>query len=196
MKSKRLQGAFRRKQKLNRKITNRVIIRQLSGDDYDAFSAAVRRSRSLHRNWVNSKAMTRAVFEKYLKSSSTGQNYRFFVVLRATGELVGVINLNNVVHGHFQCAAAGYYAFLPHAGKGLMREGLALVLKYAFQKLKLHRVEANIQPDNRRSIALAKSCGLLREGFSRRFVKVCGRWKDHERWAILVEDLRPGRNAR
>jgi ribosomal-protein-alanine N-acetyltransferase len=104
--------------------------------------------------------------------------------------------LNNVVRGYFQSAAAGYYAFLPHAGKGLMREGLLLVLKYAFQKLKLHRVEANIQPDNRRSIALAKSSGFVHEGFSRRFVKVCGRWKDHERWVILAEDLLPRRNAR
>jgi [ribosomal protein S5]-alanine N-acetyltransferase len=70
-----------------------------------------------------------------------------------------------------------------------MREGMLLVLKHAFQKLRLHRVEANIQQDNNASIALAKSCGFVREGFSRRLVKVCGRWKDHERWAILAEDF-------
>lgn len=112
------------------------------------------------------------------------------MILRATGEIVGVINLNNVVRGYFQNAAAGYYAFAPHAGKGLMREGMLLVLKHAFRKLKLHRVEANIQPDNLRSIALVKSCGFVREGFSRRLVKVCGRWRDHELWAIRAEGLR------
>jgi ribosomal-protein-alanine N-acetyltransferase len=175
---------------LNAKIKSRVIIRQSKDDDCEAFIAAVGRSRALHRNWINPKAGTRAAFNKYFKSHSPDQNYRFLIILRATGELVGVINLNNVVRGYFQDAAAGYYAFSPHAGKGLMREGLLLVLKRAFQKLKLHRVEANIQSDNRRSIALAKNCGFVREGFSRRFVKVCGRWKDHERWAILAEDFR------
>jgi ribosomal-protein-alanine N-acetyltransferase len=175
---------------LNAKNKSRVIIRQSKDSDCEAFIAAIRRSRSLHWKWINPKAGTRAAFNKYFKSSSPGQNHRFLVVLRATGELAGVINLNNVVRGYFQNAAAGYYAFLPHAGTGLMREGMLLVLKHAFQKLKLHRVEANIQPDNRRSIALVKSCGFVREGFSRRLVKVCGQWKDHERWAILAEDFR------
>jgi len=170
-------------------MKSRVVIRQSKDDDYEHFVAAVRRSRSLHRNRVNPKAVTRSAFHKYFKGGQPGQNHRFLVVLQATGELVGVINLNNVIRGYFQNAAAGYYAFLPHAGKGLMREGLLLVLKYAFRKLKLHRVEANIQANNRRSIALVKSCGFIREGFSRRFVKVCGRWKDHERWAILAEDF-------
>jgi ribosomal-protein-alanine N-acetyltransferase len=174
---------------VNRKIKNPVIIRPATDDDCDAFIAAVRRSRTLHRNWINPKAATRAAFKKYFKSGPHDQNYRFLVIVRATGEIAGVINLNNVVRGYFQNAATGYYAFSPHAGKGLMREGMLLVLKYAFQKLKLHRVEANIQKENRPSIALAKSCGFVREGFSRRFVKVCGRWKDHERWAILAEDF-------
>lgn len=101
-----------------------------------------------------------------------------------------MINLNNIVRGNFQCAALGYYAFKPYAGKGLMREGLLLVLKHAFSKMKLHRLEANIQSANRASLALVKKFGFVKEGFSRRFVKVCGQWKDHERWALLVEDFR------
>ena len=174
---------------MNPKVKSRVIIRPPTADDSDAFIAAVRRSRSLHRNWVNRKAATRAGFDKYFKGSISGQRHCFHVILRTSGELVGVININDVVHGNFQSASLGYYAFLPHAGNGLMREGMLLVLKHAFQKLKLHRLEANIQPENRTSIALAKSCGFVREGFSRRLVKVCGRWKDHERWAILAEDF-------
>ena len=72
--------------------------------------------------------------------------------------------------------ALGYLRILSrtHAGRGLMGEGLRLVLAEAFRKLKLHRVEANIQPENRASLALVKKCGFVREGFSRRFVKVCG----------------------
>ena len=109
---------------------------------------------------------------------------------RRSGGLVGVININDVIRGAFQSASLGYYAFTPYAGQGLMYEGMLLVLKHAFGKLKLHRVEANIQPGNRSSIALVKKCGFVKEGFSRRMLKVCGRWRDHERWALLADDFR------
>ena len=99
-----------------------------------------------------------------------------------------MININDIIRGAFQSASLGYYAFSPYAGQGLMHEGMLLVLKHAFGKLKLHRLEANIQPDNRASIALVRKCGFVREGLSRRLLKVCGQWKDHERWALLSED--------
>lgn len=173
-----------------RKTQSRVLVRPPNDDDCEAFMAAVRRSRSLHRNWINSKAVTRAAFDKYFKSGPPGRKFCFLVILRTTSEIVGVININDVVRGNFQSASLGYYAFSPHAGKGLMREGLLLVLRHAFYALKLHRVEANIQPENKRSIALVKSSGFVREGFSCRMIKVCGRWRDHERWAILAENFR------
>ena len=120
----------------------------------------------------------------------TSDSHRgFLVVSHETGEMVGVINLNHIIRGSLRGAFLGYYAFAPNAGQGLMHEGMLLVLKHAFQKLKLHRLEANIQPGNLASIALARSCGFVREGFSRRYLKVCGRWEDHERWAILSEDM-------
>jgi ribosomal-protein-alanine N-acetyltransferase len=67
---------------------------------------------------------------------------------------------------------------------------MQLALRFAFQELRLHRVEANIQPANKRSLALAKTAGFRREGFSPRYLKIGGRWRDHERWAILAEDVR------
>ena len=69
-----------------------------------------------------------------------------------------------------------------------MTEAIHLILKYAFIQLKLHRLEANVQPDNVASVALIKRAGFIREGYSRRYLKICGRWRDHERWAILAED--------
>jgi [ribosomal protein S5]-alanine N-acetyltransferase len=65
-----------------------------------------------------------------------------------------------------------------------------LVLREAFTRLDLHRLEANIQPANARSIALAKRCGFALEGFSPRYLKIGGRWRDHERWAIRKETWR------
>jgi ribosomal-protein-alanine N-acetyltransferase len=143
----------------------------------------------MHRNWITPKAKTPAAFANYLKKFETGPHHGFLVIHRDTGDILGVINLNEVIRGNFQSAFVGYFAFQPYAGRGLMREGLRLVLKYAFQKIKLHRVEANIQPNNRPSLALATSCGFVREGLSRRLAKICGRWKDHERWAILAGDF-------
>jgi [ribosomal protein S5]-alanine N-acetyltransferase len=173
---------------LSRPVKNRVLIRPPNPGDCDPFLAAVRRSRAIHRNWINPKAKTRAAFNKYLKKFETGPHHGFLVIHRDTGDIVGVININDVIRGNFQSASVGYYAFQPYAGRGLMSEGLRLVLKHAFQKLKLHRIEANIQSTNRASLALAGKCGFVREGFSRRLAKVCGRWKDHERWAILAEN--------
>jgi ribosomal-protein-alanine N-acetyltransferase len=89
----------------------------------------------------------------------------------------------------------GYYAFLPHAGRGLMREALALVIARAFGELGLHRLEANIQPANRRSIALVEALGFRREGTARGFLKIGNRWRDHERWALLKEDWRRRRSS-
>ena len=74
-----------------------------------------------------------------------------------------------------------------HERQGLMREGLQRVTRVAFQEMGLHRLEANIQPGNAASIALARSCGFRREGYSPRYLKLRGRWRDHERWALLKD---------
>src|SRR6185369_3506409 len=104
--------------------------------------------------------------------------------------LVGVFNFSGIVRGSFDSAYLGYYAFAPHNGSGHMVEGLALALDFAFRTLKLHRVEVNVQPRNARSHALVAGAGFVREGFSRRYLRIAGRWRDHVRYAMLVEDWR------
>lgn len=84
----------------------------------------------------------------------------------------------------------GYYVFEPFAGQGYMLEGMRLVLRHIFRVMKLHRVEANVQPGNDRSVALAKKSGFRKEGLSPRYLKIGGRWRDHERWALTAEDWR------
>ncbi len=98
--------------------------------------------------------------------------------------------------GAFRSAYLGYYIGAPYARQGYMSEGIRLILQYAFKQLKLHRLEANIQPENLASIALVKRSGFVKEGYSRRYLKIGGRWRDHERWAILYEDWRTHRETR
>jgi ribosomal-protein-alanine N-acetyltransferase len=101
-----------------------------------------------------------------------------------------VVNLSEIVRGSFQSAYLGFYAFAPHHGHGYMSEGLSLVIADAFKRGGLHRLEANIQPTNGRSIALVNRLGFRLEGYSRRYLKISGRWRDHERWAITIDDWR------
>lgn len=83
-----------------------------------------------------------------------------------------------------------HYALVPYEGQGYMNRGLRAVITDAFVTHGLHRLEANIQPDNLRSIGLVKSLGFRNEGYSPRYLKIAGRWRDHERWAITREEWR------
>ena len=162
-----------------------IRIRPPLADDEAAFLAAARRSRPLHRPWTTAPD-TPAKFVVWLERMRAPGNHPFLVCRGDSGELVGVVNLTNVVLGAFCSGYLGYYAFAGHERRGFMRRGLRAVIRHAFGPLKLHRVEANIQPANAASIALVRSCGFSREGFSPRYLKIGGRWRDHERWALLA----------
>lgn len=113
-------------------------------------------------------------------------NCALLVCRRDDGDIVGVVNITNIVRGSFKSGYLGYYVFAGYERQGYMRAGLRAVVRYAFDSLKLHRLEANIQPGNSASAALVRSCGFRKEGYSPRYLKIGGRWRDHERWAILA----------
>ena len=167
----------------------RVRLEPASRKDEDEFLASVRRSTRLHRPWVDPPS-TAARLRKYLARHDKRTNLGFFVRSERR-QLVGVVNVNEIVRGVFQSAYLGYYGFVPHDGQGYMTAGLTAVVSLCFRRLGLHRLEANIQPGNRRSIALVKRLGFRREGYSARYLKIGGRWQDHERWAITRERWRP-----
>ena len=150
----------------------------------------MRRSRQLHGSWVAAPATT-ASYRAFLRRARLPTQAAYFVRERAAGELVGVVNLSEIVRGTFRSAYLGYYAFAPYNGRGYMKQGLVLALRRAFKELRLHRVEANVQPENEASIALVRGLGFRREGFSPRYLKIAGRWRDHERWAITAEEWKP-----
>ena len=161
----------------------RIDLRPPAVSDQAEFLRLARASHALHGAWVRAPA-TPAQYAAYLRRMQQPGNRAFLVRLRTTQQIVGVVNLTQVVMGVFCSGYLGYYAFAGHEHQGLMREGLKAVARHAFTALKLHRLEANIQPDNVASIALVRSCGFQREGYSPRYLKIGGRWRDHERWAL------------
>jgi [ribosomal protein S5]-alanine N-acetyltransferase len=168
----------------------RVALRRLEPRDELAFLAAVRRSRAMHGSFTYPPA-TAEKFRAALARMESPSHDSVLVVTREAGEMVGMINLNEIVRGPAQSAYLGYYAFAPLAGRGLMTVGLSLAITRAFGELRLHRLEANIQPTNERSLALVARLGFRREGYSPRYLKLGGRWRDHERWALLREEWSP-----
>lgn len=135
-------------------------------------------------------------YRQWLTRGTRPEIEQFLVCARDDDTIVGFVNLNNIVRGSLQQAFAGWAGFLPRIGQGLLTEGLDLTLELAFTQLRLHRVEANIQPANHRSRALALRCGLVLEGFSPKYLQVGGEWRDHERWAIREDQWRTGRRPR
>ena len=153
--------------------------------------AAMGASRRLHRPWL--AAPTDETFDRLLRIAGDERYEPGLVCRLEDGAIVGFINISEIVRGLFQSAFLGYGAVAAFAGHGYMREGLELVLGRAFNELGLHRLEANIQPGNQASIALVRGAGFVKEGFSERYLKIGGRWRDHERWAIRVEQWRARR---
>jgi len=156
--------------------SNTVYLRKPCSKDQAAVIKAYSRSASLHKQWT----IPPANINFYLS-----QEYRYFVCKQRSDEIVGTFNLSEIVRGRLQSAFLGYEAFVPHQHKGYMFEGMRLLLSEAFGPLNLHRIEANIQPENYASKALAKKSGFRQEGLSPQYLFIAGKWCDHERWAII-----------
>ncbi|MFF8877925.1 GNAT family N-acetyltransferase [Streptomyces flaveolus] len=170
----------------------RVGIRHFTYEDGAEFTARVRESKDLHHPWLfpPDSAQAYAAYASRLIEDPTKAG--FLVCERDGGGIAGFVNINNIVGGGFLSGALGYGAFTHAAGRGLMREGLGLVVRYAFGPLRLHRLEINVQPGNAASIALARACGFHLEGFSPKMLYIDGAWRDHQRWAITVETATSG----
>ena len=164
----------------------RIALRALALSDQRNFLTQVRASQTLHAAWVSPPA-TAALFRSYMERMALPHNHPFAICETASQQIVGVVEVTNVVMGAFRSGYVGYYAFAGFERQGLMRAGLRGVVRHAFTQLKLHRLEANIQPGNAASIALVRSAGFTREGYSPRYLKIRGRWRDHERWAIVAD---------
>lgn len=172
----------------------RVYLRLPVARDRNEFLELNRKSARLFRSLASPMTSPRA-FSAYIKRSTTPQFVGMLICRHSDDAIVGCVNLSQIVRGVFQSAYMGYQVFAPYAGQGYMTAAMPLVLRLAFRTLKLHRVEANIQPGNVPSLAVVKRAGFKREGYSPRYLKIAGRWRDHERWTMTIEDWR-ARNRR
>ena len=165
----------------------RTLIRPPEAADEAAFLAAMQDSIGLHSPWL-SAPKTHADWERYMRRLRRDSEAGFLVKRIHDGIICGVVNLNIITYEALCGAYVSYFSVAGQAEKGYMTEGLTQVIRHAFDEMGLHRLEANIQPNNLPSIALARSVGFQYEGFSPRFLKINGKWCDHERWAVLADD--------
>ncbi|MFH9731459.1 GNAT family N-acetyltransferase [Streptomyces sp. NPDC017260] len=177
----------------------RVVVRHFTFEDGAEFTARARQSKDLHHPWLFPPDSARAYDAYAARLIEDPTKAGFLVCEKDTsgtdgGSIAGFVNINNIVEGGFRSGALGYGAFAHAAGRGLMREGLDLVVRYAFGPMRLHRLEINVQPGNAASIALARACGFHLEGFSPRMLYIDGAWRDHQRWAITAETVASGRS--
>ena len=161
-------------------MTLGIYLRKSSYKDLDEIQNAYSKSQDLHQSWT----FPPSDFDAYL-----AQEHRYFICLTENHTIVGTFHISNIIRGHFHSAYLAYEVFHPYQAQGYMKQGLKLLINHAFNQLKLHRLEANIQPENFASIRLVAGAGFIKEGFSRHYLRIGGEaWKDHERWALINEN--------
>lgn len=106
------------------------------------------------------------------------------------GQLVGQVNVSNVVHGVLRSCTVGYWVDVAVAGRGIVPTALALTIDHCFSAVGLHRVEVDIRPENTASLRVVEKLGLRREGYFERYLDIDGAWRDHIGFAVTVEELK------
>ena len=176
----------------------RVMLRALEARDYEAWRDIRVRSRDWLEPWepladagspdpVTDVEAFRARCGAWERQRQFDTAYGFGLFLR-DGTLMGEVSLGSVLRGPFQSAFIGYWIDEKHAGNSYVPEGVALVIRYGFETLGLHRLEAAIVPRNDKSRRVAAKLGLRDEGTAHRFLQIRGVWEDHVRYAITYEE--------
>lgn len=166
-----------------------LYLKNLEPEDENQFISAMKKSKHFHYPFVTAPC-TSDDFKLLLKKSHS-ENNESYLLMTTDEKIAGVFNVSEIVRGVFQSAYLGFYATVDHGGKGLMSKGLKILLDKVFNELKLHRIEANIQPTNSSSIHLVTQNGFRKEGFSPRYLKINNIWQDHFRFALTSEEWMP-----
>ncbi|GAA3225254.1 GNAT family protein [Actinocorallia longicatena] len=164
----------------------RVGLRRMGGGDLEEFVGLAVESVELHAGRVYTP-VTPEGFEEYLGRFGGGEAEAFLIRRGGEGGAVGLVTISGIVRGPYQRGVLGYAGFASGVGKGYVTEGVGLAVRYGFGRLGLHRLEADVEPDNVASLRLVERLGFRREGYSPGFIQLDGRWRDYERWAITPE---------
>jgi ribosomal-protein-alanine N-acetyltransferase len=170
----------------------RVVLRAPQIGDYASWAELRAMSRAHLRPWEPAwpaDDLTRSAFRRrvrhYQREARSDQGYAFLIFLRDDLTLIGGVALTNVQRGVTQSASLGYWLGRPFTGQGLMTEAVRSVVAFAFETLRLHRIEAATQPTNLPSIGVLERNGFLREGYARQYLRIDGAWRDHLLYAVL-----------
>lgn len=179
--------------------SGRVYLRPPCQGDWQAWSALRHESRDFLVPWEpiwSPDALTRQAFRQRIRTYDAewrqGSSHSFLIFRRADDALLGGVTLGNVRRGVAEMASLGYWIGAPNARRGHMTEALAGVLDFAFERLDLHRVEAACLPSNTASKGLLLKMGFTQEGYTRKYLRINGEWRDHLLFAVLREDARRG----
>ena len=173
----------------------RVTLRMPVPGDYREWAALRSESRAFLEPWEPrwaSDELERTAWRhrlgRYREDFARGVAVAFFIFDTQTGQLLGGITLGNIRHGVSQSAHIGYWLGERHAGRGLMVDALGLLARFAFDTMRLHRIEAACIPGNTRSVRVLEKAGFAREGLLRSYLKINGGWQDHYLYALISDD--------
>jgi [ribosomal protein S5]-alanine N-acetyltransferase len=113
---------------------------------------------------------------------------RFVVITKGSKITLGAVTIANITGMPMSNATIGYAFDAAYSGNGFAREAVARVVAHGFKAIKIHRIEANIEPDNKRSIKLVKALGFRKEGVALRMLFLGDKWRDQCRFAITQEE--------
>lgn len=170
----------------------RTYLRKPAPQDGREFVDRVLESRDHLEPWVYA-ATSSSAYRAWLAQGRRPNAEQFLACRRDDDAIVGFVNLDAITAGASQSATIGWAGFRPHLGAGHVTDGVDMVLEVAFTQLRLHRVEADVQPGNERSRRLAIRAGFRLEGFAPELLRIGDEWRDHERWAILEREWRQRR---
>ena len=167
----------------------KVFLRYVAQSDFEELLDLFKSSLEFYKGLIT-PPLDEQSFQIYVDRNLDEANECFVICRNSDDKIVGALNLTQIFRKAFQNCYLGYSLGVNFTGKGYMTEAVESVLHHAFENLKLHRVEANVQPHNVASLKVLERCGFTKEGFSRKYLQINGVWCDHERWAIIAEDWR------
>jgi len=172
-----------------------VFLRAPQMADFAVWAALREQSRTFLTPWEPTwpdDDLTRSSFRRrlrrYAEDQRCDQAYAFLLFRKADNALLGGITLTNVRRGVAQAGSMGYWIGAPFAAQGYMTRGVAALVPFVFDVLRLHRVEAACIPTNQPSISLLERSGFKREGYAREYLCINGLWQDHLLYARLRSD--------